>query len=153
VGGPDSADDFVVGLAREIVAELAPGELSVFDPVSQAFLRDPHSVLTGRGRPGAVLGSGIDVVVLVLSPVALALASAVRDYLLGKVGEVTVKRATRWARRLRRKRDPEVIPPITAELRDGAAAGTLKVVEDLTRDPALARQCAEIVRIVLDRRC
>ncbi|GIM89856.1 hypothetical protein [Paractinoplanes toevensis] len=149
---PVSGTEFVVGFGRDIVAELAPAELSVFEAVSAAFLRDPKRVLSRRSGPGVVLGSGIDVVVLTVSPVALAVATAVYQQLVDKTAESTVKHAVRMVNRLRRGKQPEPLPEITAEVRDTAAEGTRTLVENLTEDPDLARQCADVVRVLLDRR-
>lgn len=149
---PNTGMDFVVDFGRDIVAELAPAELSVFEAVSAAFLRDPRRVLTQRSRPGVVLGSGIEVVVLTVSPVALAVATAVYQHLVDKTAEATVKQAMRMAGRLRRGKPQAPLPEITPEVRDTAADGTRTLVENLTEDPDLARKCAEVVRVLLDRR-
>ena len=143
---------FVVDLGRDIVAELAPDELSVFDAVGAAFLRNPRRVLGDQSRPGAVLGSGIDTVVLALSPVALAVATAVYQQLVDKTAEATLKQAMKVAGRLGKAKRDEPLPEITPERREAAADGTRTLVENLTGDADLARQCAELVRVLLDRR-
>lgn len=82
--------DFVHTVARGVVAAVAPDELALFEPVSRAYLRDPERVPARRGRPGEVLGSGIDVAVELVSPVALAVADATYDRLVGEAGEAAV---------------------------------------------------------------
>ncbi|MFD7656280.1 hypothetical protein ACFV4N_20110 [Actinosynnema sp. NPDC059797] len=82
--------DFVHTVARGVVAAVAPDELALFEPVSRAYLRDPERVPARRGRPGEVLGSGIDVAVELVSPVALAVADATYDRLVGETGEAAV---------------------------------------------------------------
>jgi hypothetical protein len=149
---PTTGAAFVVDFGRDIVCELAPDELSVFDAVSAAYLRNPRRVLTRRSRPGSVLGSGIDTVVLALSPVALAVATAVYQQLVDKTAEATVKQAMKVAGRLGRAKGDEPLPEITPERREAAADGTRTLVENLTGDPDLARQCADVVRVLLDRR-
>jgi hypothetical protein len=149
---PNAGAEFVVEFGRDLVTELAPDELAVFDAVSAAFLRNPRRVLTGRSRPDAVLGSGIDTVILVVSPVALAVATAVYQQLVDETAKATVKQAMKVAERLGRAKRDEPVPEITPERRDAAADGTRTLVENLTGDPDLARQCADVVRVLLDRR-
>lgn len=152
MGQPNAGAAFVVDFGRDIVTELAPDELSVFDAMGAAFLRNPRRVLSGRAQPGAVLGSGIETVVLAISPVALAVATAVYQKLVDETAAATVKQAMKVAGRLGRAKRDEPLPEITPERRDAAADGTRTLVENLTGDADLAGQCAEVVRVLLDRR-
>jgi hypothetical protein len=72
-----TADEFVLDLARGIVGEVAPEEPPGFAILGEAFMRDPARVLSSRSRPGTVLGSGIDTVLLYVTPLALATATIV----------------------------------------------------------------------------
>ena len=104
--------------------------------------------MLGRGdRPGAVLGSGLDTVVLVVSPVALAVATAVYQNLVDKTGEFTANWVIKAARRRFGHRPP--VPEITDEARESAMAGTRKLIDELTTDPELAVRCAAVVGILL----
>jgi hypothetical protein len=145
------SDDFVVATARNVVADLAPDELALFDPVSRAYLRDPRKVLADRGRPGAVLGSGLDTAIVVLSPVALAVATSVYQHLLDKAGEAVVGGAGRLLRRLRRKKGHGSRPEITrgqlAELR----ALAVERAKELGLSDEEAQRVGDAIRTSLER--
>jgi hypothetical protein len=69
--------DELISLARAAVSSLAPEELPVFDAVSERCVRDPERGLRiGRTRDD-VLGFGIDAIVPLLTPVAIAVAAEV----------------------------------------------------------------------------
>jgi hypothetical protein len=140
--------DFVVDTAREVVADLAPDELALFEPVSRAYLRDPKKVLSDRERPGAVLGSGLDVVIALLSPVALGVATAVYEHLLDKTGEKIVEGGGRLFKRLRRPRDA---PRITPDQLDELRALAIERAKELGVADDLAEKVGDALRATLER--
>jgi hypothetical protein len=144
-------DDFVVATARTVVADLAPDELALFDPISQAYLRDPKKVLADRGRPGAVLGSGIDVAVALVSPVALAIASAVYDRLIEKAGEAVVEGGGRLLKRLGRKKNAAFRPEITAAQLDELRGLAVERAKELGLADEEAERVADAMRASLER--
>ncbi|WP_143013160.1 hypothetical protein [Actinopolyspora mzabensis] len=87
--------------ARRVVESLAPEELSFFEAASEEFLRDPERATAVRRRGDEALGSGIDTVVALLSPAALAVAAAVYDQLVGRAGDAVVRGGDRVLSRLR----------------------------------------------------
>lgn len=50
--------DLVASVAREIVGEVAPRELALFRPLSQAYFKDPEKTLKGGGGSDKMLGFG-----------------------------------------------------------------------------------------------
>ncbi|MFG1610427.1 hypothetical protein [Actinoplanes sp. NPDC049265] len=142
-------EQFVVGLARRLVTGLAPDELSVFDLVAAEFLRDPGRVLKARVRPGETLALGIDTIVLETTTVALAVGTAVHQYLLDRSGEFVVDRTVRLVKKLRRRKQTGELPEITPDLCEGAVDGTRRLILDMTGDAALADQCGALVRVAL----
>ena len=141
---------FVVDTARALVAELAPDELPLFEPVSRAYSRDPKKVLSDRTRPGAVLGSGIDIAVALLSPVALGVAASVYQHLLDKTGEKIVEKGGRLLRRWRRPKAEPVV--ITAEELDELRALAVERAKELGVADDLAEQIGDVLRTELGRR-
>ncbi|MFC4063678.1 hypothetical protein [Actinoplanes subglobosus] len=142
---------FTDELARGLVAEISPAELPVFELVRAGFEEDPARML-GRGdRPGSVLGSGFETVLLVVTPVALAVAVAVQQQLIDRAAGFTVDAVIRAAKKGWRSRrgSPQPSPEITDSMRDEAAAGTRQLVEEITGDADLAVRCAEVIRILL----
>ncbi|MEO6085414.1 MAG: hypothetical protein ABIQ18_20075 [Umezawaea sp.] len=140
--------DFVVDTARDVVADLAPDELALFEPVSRAYLRDPKKVLSDRERPGAVLGSGLDVAVTLLSPVALGVATAVYEHLLDKTGEKIVESGGKLFKRLRR---PKNAPEITADQLDELRALAVERAKELGVADDLAEKVGDTLRATLER--
>ncbi|EWC58698.1 hypothetical protein UO65_6052 [Actinokineospora spheciospongiae] len=98
-------DEFVVGIAKAVVADLAPDESVVVDVVGQEFLRDPERVLAEDGPRAPVLGSGIGTVVTMVTPVALAVGASVYQHLLDKAGESLVKGGGKLIRKVFRRGD------------------------------------------------
>jgi hypothetical protein len=144
-------DDFVVRTARNVVADLAPDELALFEPVSRAYLRDPRKVLADRARPGAVLGSGIDTVITVLSPVALAVAASVGQHLVDKAGGAAVSGGGRLLKRLRRKKDQGVRPEITREQLDELRGVAVERAKKLGLTDEEAERIGNAMRAGLER--
>ncbi|MGJ7907897.1 hypothetical protein ACOQFL_15615 [Actinopolyspora sp. H202] len=125
--------------ARRVVESLAPEELPAFAATSEAFLRDPDRVTAVRRRGDEALGSGIDTVVALLSPAALAVAAAVYDQLVGRAGDAVVRGGDRVLSRLRARfrRRAEL------ESEDGAAAEE-STVESLPAGPLTEEQRARV---------
>ncbi|HWO59984.1 MAG TPA: hypothetical protein VNO31_08120 [Umezawaea sp.] len=140
--------DFVVDTARSVVTDLAPDELALFEPVSRAYLRDPKKVLSDRERPGAVLGSGIDIAIALLSPVALGVATAVYEQLLDKAGEAIVERGGKLLKRVRR---PKGAPVITADQLDGLRTLAIERAKELGVADDLAEKVGDALRATLER--
>jgi hypothetical protein len=96
-------DEFVVEVARSVVAKLAPDESPLVDVVGQAYLRDPKKVLDQGGRRAPGLGSGIDTVVAMLTPVALAVGASVYQHLVDKAGGAVVDGGGKLLRKVFRR--------------------------------------------------
>jgi hypothetical protein len=103
--GSHPADDeqrsLVQDLAAELVEQLDPDELAVFDDAAEDYFRDPEAVLNPRRRDEAV-GSGVELALL--TPVVLAVAGQVVEYLSGVVvealGDSVRPRLLRFVRRM-----------------------------------------------------
>lgn len=102
--------DFVTSLARDAVSAVAPEEMPFFAATSEAYFRDPGRVLAGDRGGDEVLGSGIDTVVALVSPVALAVASAVYQQLTDKAGAAVVRGGGKLVRRVFRRRRGSLEP-------------------------------------------
>ena len=75
--GPDR--DLVEELAKQVLAEIAPEELAVFEETAEEYHQDPQGVLTATGRDEAV-GFGLELALL--TPYVLAVAGSVLGYLV-----------------------------------------------------------------------
>jgi hypothetical protein len=69
----------VIDVSRDVVAELAPGEIAVFRPVAKAFYEDPRRLTSETGD--AMLGFGPGEAVTLLTPIVLAVMGEVVAFL------------------------------------------------------------------------
>lgn len=113
-------------LAREVVADLAPNELTTFRATSAAYFKDPDQAFKGPQRDEMLAFGGGDAVML-LTPYALAIARPVVHLLVEELGKGLTERSAdvivRWVRRIFRRHeataaddgtDPEP-EPLTSE--------------------------------------
>ena len=130
--------EFVQLLARRAVSAIAPEELPFFAAATEAYFRDPDHSLGKPKRSDEALGSGFDVVITLLSPVALAVAGAVYQALTEKAGKEVVRRGGRLlARLLRRRRGVAAGPPITLPLSESQRAEVRRVATERARELGL----------------
>lgn len=73
-------DDLVAALARATVERAAPEELPLFRATSEAYLRDPASLGSGKSRD-EMLGFGVEAAAMLVTPVALQVARDVLGFL------------------------------------------------------------------------
>ena len=76
--------DLVDEFAKQVLAEVAPEELAIFDETAEEYHQDPQGVLSASGRDEAV-GFGLDLAML--TPYVLAVAGSVLGFLLDTVGD------------------------------------------------------------------
>jgi hypothetical protein len=84
VNGAALDDVLVAELARAAVERAAPEELPLFRPTSEAFFADPTALERREGRDD-MLGFGVDSALVLLTPVALAVARDVVDFVVAQV--------------------------------------------------------------------
>jgi hypothetical protein len=84
VNGAALDDVLVAELARTAVERAAPEELPLFRPTSEAFFADPTALERREGRDD-MLGFGVDSALVLLTPVALAVARDVVDFVVAQV--------------------------------------------------------------------
>jgi hypothetical protein len=82
---PGEEQAMVQALARSTVTEVAPEELPLFEPTSEAYF-DPSRREDGR-TPDEMLGFGVDAAAaaVLVTPVALEAARSVISYLVGEL--------------------------------------------------------------------
>jgi hypothetical protein len=119
-----SDDALVAALARASVERAAPEELPLFRATSEAYFDDPSALDRPQSRDD-MLGFGVDAAVMLVTPVALAVARDVIQFIgtqlrarAEKEGEGAIDRVL--DRLLRRDDEPTATPAATgpAELTD-----------------------------------
>lgn len=94
--GPLSPDQ-VTEVARDVIRQLAPEELAVFDSVAESWLADGGRQRPGKS-PGASVGFGIEEVLL--TELTFPIIAAAVGEVLGNFAEERVRgRVKRWERR------------------------------------------------------
>src|SRR5664279_2838448 len=101
--------DFVVGLAQEIVLEVAPEEATIFDLQAQAYRANPAHVVSRTTRDDP-LGSAYGTIVPLVTPVAFELGKKVWEKLTDKTIDGALTHGGKaLLSRLRRR--PQSSPP------------------------------------------
>ena len=115
-------DALVAALARASVERAAPEELPLFRATSEAYFDDPSALERPKSRDD-MLGFGVDAAVMLVTPVALAVARDVIQFIgthlrarAEKEGEGAIDRVL--DRLLRRDDEPVATPASPAELTD-----------------------------------
>ena len=84
---PADEQEVIKALARTTVEEVAPEELPLFTPTSQAYFDPERAARPGGGGADDMLGFGIDAAAAaaLVTPVALEAARGVLGYLIGEL--------------------------------------------------------------------
>jgi hypothetical protein len=109
----------VVELGRDLVASLAPAELPLFAAVSRAFFDAGGRVRPARGAGDEALGYGVAAAAALLTPAALAVASAAFGVITEEVRKAFTKTTAEFVgEQVRRvlRRDPAALALTTAQL-------------------------------------
>ena len=81
---PAVEDALVAQLARSAVSQAAPEELPLFRATSEAYFEDPES-LERTGSRDEMLGFGVDAALVLVTPVALAVARDVLHFVVAQI--------------------------------------------------------------------
>lgn len=148
-----STDDaLVAALARASVERAAPEELPLFRATSDAYFNDPAALAKQRSGD-EMLGFGVDAAVMLVTPVALAVAKDVIEFIgtqlrarAEKEGEGAIDRVLE--RLLRRGEqpaasEPPAVPELTDEQLDQVRTVALEKAKQLKLSDATAELLAE----------
>lgn len=80
--------DLLSEVAYNVITQIAPHELPIFQAVYEAYFDDPKKALTGLKSEDAILGFGFDPSIALLTPIVLAVVSEVLQFVvqIGKKG-------------------------------------------------------------------
>jgi hypothetical protein len=73
--------DLIAEMSRDVVAEVAPDELSLFRMNSSAYFKNPKKALESQEAKDDALGFGIEAAVPLLTPIVIAVVSEVITHL------------------------------------------------------------------------
>lgn len=133
----------IADVSRDVVAQLAPHEMPVFRPVSQAFFQSPERALAQAGDGDQMLGFGAGEVVQLLTPVVLAVATEVLLFVAQEAKKTArsegVELANAWiTSAFRRLRPPaaEAGPPAASSTPDAPTTPVAPVAPAAPAAPA-----------------
>lgn len=84
---PDETTYWIDEISKELVAEVAPEELDLFDELAEAYHANPNPPERTRGGGDSALGFGLDAAITAASPAAMAAVSACFGYLIQIAGD------------------------------------------------------------------
>src|SRR5262245_23673572 len=109
-------------LARDMLTELAPHELPLFQPISQAYFADPQRAGAGSGKD-EMLGFGVAGAEALVTPALLAIVSQVVAFLFEQVKQTASQEGSTLAVAWVRWVFGQARPPAAAGTVAAAAAG------------------------------
>ena len=148
------SDALVAALARATVEKAAPEELPLFRATSEAYFNDPGALEKQRSRD-EMLGFGVDAAVMLVTPVALAVAKDVIEFIGAHLRARAEKEGggaiDRVLNRLVRRDDegdadapdPAAVPELTDEQLDQVRRLALEKAKQLKLSDAKAELLAE----------
>lgn len=101
--GDFTQNQLIADIAHELVVQIAPQELPVFRPISEAYFNDPEKTLGARQDKDDMLGFGIGAAVPFLTPVALAVATEVVRFVAEEVKKTARAEGSHMVRDLTKK--------------------------------------------------
>ena len=90
-------DQTISALARDIVSDIAPQELPLFQPVSEQYFKDPERALKGQTGRDEPLGFGVGEAATFITPIVLATLADVLKYLGEHVLQTVKEESSRVA--------------------------------------------------------
>jgi hypothetical protein len=75
-------NQLIAELSRRVVSEVAPKERRVFQPISEAYFKNPEKTLKGEGGDDELIGFGMGEVALILTPFIIDIVKDVLKDLL-----------------------------------------------------------------------
>lgn len=72
--------NLVTELSRQVISEISPKEIPLFQATSEAYLKNPQKMLRSNSSKEEMLGFGVEQVALILTPVVLHVSTTVVKY-------------------------------------------------------------------------
>ena len=130
----------VAGLAHDVLARTAPGELALFPVTSAAYFRDPQAVTARRAGGDSALGFGTETMVA-MAPIALAVSTEVVRWLMGELRTALKTQGAAAIDRAMKRLFGKLVPDDGATKQGGAPAApslTPRQLADI-RERAISR--------------
>ena len=87
--------EFITQISRQLVTEVAPEELDLFDELMAEYFDDPAPPVPADSPDDDPLGFGLSEILVVVTPAAGAVVSTVLSYILAEVIKTTQEESAR----------------------------------------------------------
>ena len=140
-----AGEEVIQELSKQLVSQFAPEELEIFDELYGDYQKHPNEPASERGMDDP-LGSGLGEILVVITPAATAMATAVVSFILNEVlkaaeGEASETIKAR-VRALFNPKTSEKTPPLSTEQLEKVQKLAVKRAVDFGLSADQAKQMA-----------
>lgn len=112
--GEVARNQFVAGIARDLIAQTAPQELPLFQATSEAYFENPSKMLKGQTGKEEMLGFGLETVsAVLLSPIVLTIVDEVVKVITDKIADAGIIRKLLKKLGLVKEKEKKVALPLS----------------------------------------
>jgi len=109
-------DQLITQVAHDVVAQMAPQELSLFPTISEAYFKNPRKMREGQAGKEEMLGFGMEAVsVVLMSPIVLTIVDDVIQALAQGVTESGIVRKLLQKLHLVKRETEKISMPLSPE--------------------------------------
>jgi len=116
-------NETVAEVSKDLITQLAPQEKALFQPISEAYFKNPEKTLAENRAKDEMLGFGAAEVVTLLTPVVLAVSGDVIRFLLAEAQKAVQSESSDlinqtvkgWFGKFRPAEDKNSPPPLTTD--------------------------------------
>jgi hypothetical protein len=89
-------EQLIADIARDLVSQIAPQELPLFRPNSEAYFKDPEKALQSQSAKDDMLGFGAGDAVVLLTPIVLATLNEVVKFVVEEAKKSVQGEGAAW---------------------------------------------------------
>jgi hypothetical protein len=109
-------DQLITQVARVVVTQIAPQELSIFSDICEAYFKNPNKMHVGQAGAEETLGFGLESVsTVVMSPIILSIVNNVVQVLAQEVAESGIVKRLLQKLHLVKKEKKKISLPLSPE--------------------------------------
>jgi hypothetical protein len=140
-------EQFIADITYDVIVQMAPDELPLFNAVREAYFKHPEKITKGRGDKEEILGFGIGEVLPLVSPIALAVVSAAVGCIADTIKQSSSEALKRAFKKFRYAQDDtkHVLPVLTREQMAEVHRVAVAKARQLKLSEAQAKRLADAV--------
>jgi hypothetical protein len=130
----------VTEVSKDLITQLAPQEKALFQPISEAYFKNPEKTLSENKAKDEMLGFGAAEAVTLLTPVILAVSGDVIKFLIAEAQKAVQSESTDlinetvkgWFGKFHAKEDKKSPPPLTPDQLEQVRKVAMKKAKQLS---------------------